>query len=76
MVTGDLAIVTIPFSTLRFVEFQPYNFFSYFKRGAIREFNYIASTKIAIEFKSRFWKRVGQFGINLLRICRFVYILP
>ncbi|MGE7883928.1 flavin monoamine oxidase family protein [Bacillus sp. NPDC094077] len=62
MVTGDIAIVTIPFSALRFVEIQPYDLFSYFKRRAIRELNYIASTKIAIEFKSRFWERVGQCG--------------
>ncbi|KWU53910.1 amine oxidase [Bacillus mycoides] len=62
IVTGDIAIVTIPFSALRFVEVQPYHLFSYFKRRAIRELNYIASTKIAIEFKSRFWERVGQCG--------------
>ncbi|MCU4988016.1 flavin monoamine oxidase family protein [Bacillus cereus] len=62
MVTGDVAIVTIPFSALRFVEIQPYNLFSYYNRRAIRELNYIAATKIAIEFKSRFWERVGQCG--------------
>lgn len=62
VVTGDIAIITIPFSALRFVEVQPYHLFSYFKRRAIRELNYIASTKIAIEFKSRFWERVGQRG--------------
>ncbi|WP_433774649.1 flavin monoamine oxidase family protein [Bacillus wiedmannii] len=62
MVTGDVAIVTIPFSALRFVEIQPYDLFSYYKRRAIRELNYIAATKIAIEFKSRFWEREGQCG--------------
>lgn len=62
MVTGDVAIVTIPFSALRFVEIQPYNLFSYYKRRAIRELNYIAATKIAIEFKSRFWEKAGQYG--------------
>ncbi|MBG0968366.1 MULTISPECIES: flavin monoamine oxidase family protein [Bacillus] len=62
MVTGDVAIVTIPFSALRFVEIQPYNLFSYYKRRAIRELNYIAATKIAIEFKSRFWEKTGQGG--------------
>ncbi|PEX91476.1 flavin monoamine oxidase family protein [Bacillus cereus] len=61
-VTGDVAIVTIPFSALRFVEIQPYDLFSYYKRRAIRELNYIAATKIAIEFKSRFWEREGQCG--------------
>jgi monoamine oxidase len=62
MITGDLAIVTIPFSTLRFVKFEPYDSFSYYKRVAIRELNYMASTKIAIEFKSRFWEKEGQRG--------------
>ncbi|GAB6497833.1 flavin monoamine oxidase family protein [Bacillus paranthracis] len=62
IVTGDVAIVTIPFSALRFVEIQPYNLFSYYKRRAIRELNYIAATKIAIEFKSRFWEKAGQCG--------------
>lgn len=62
MVTGDLAIITIPFSALRFVEMEPYHSFSYYKRRAIRELNYIAATKIGMEFKSRFWERVGQYG--------------
>ncbi|SMQ79582.1 monoamine oxidase [Bacillus sp. OV166] len=61
-ITGDLAIVTIPFSTLRFVKVEPYESFSYYKRIAIRELNYMASSKIAIEFKSRFWEKVGQLG--------------
>ncbi|MGG1678111.1 flavin monoamine oxidase family protein [Neobacillus sp. NRS-1170] len=61
-ITGDLAIVTIPFSTLRFVKIEPYNSFSYYKRVAIRELNYLAATKIAIEFKSRFWEKEGQLG--------------
>ncbi|PFN61446.1 amine oxidase [Bacillus thuringiensis] len=61
-ITSDFAIITIPFSALRFVEVQPYYLFSYFKRRAIRELNYIAATKIAIEFKSRFWEKAGQCG--------------
>ncbi|MED2186010.1 flavin monoamine oxidase family protein [Bacillus wiedmannii] len=61
-INGDLTIVTIPFSALRFVKIEPYDSFSYNKRKAIRELNYMASTKIAIEFKSRFWERAGQHG--------------
>ncbi|MGG3564024.1 flavin monoamine oxidase family protein [Neobacillus rhizosphaerae] len=61
-ITADLAIVTIPFSTLRFVKFEPYDSISYYKRAAIRELNYMASTKIGIEFKSRFWEKEGQKG--------------
>lgn len=60
--TADLAIVTIPFSTLRFVKVEPYHSFSYYKRRAIRELNYISATKIGIEFKSRFWEKAGQRG--------------
>ncbi|QHZ47037.1 flavin monoamine oxidase family protein [Bacillus sp. NSP9.1] len=60
--TGDLAIVTIPFSAMRFVKVEPFHSFSYYKRRAIRELNYIAATKIGIEFKSRFWEKVGQLG--------------
>lgn len=60
--TADLAIVTIPFSTLRFVKIEPYHSFSYYKRRAIRELNYMSATKIGIEFKSRFWEKTGQRG--------------
>jgi monoamine oxidase len=60
--TGDLAIVTIPFTALRFVDVKPFHSFSYLKRRAIRELNYMAATKIAIEFKSRFWEKEGQLG--------------
>lgn len=61
-ITGDLAIITIPFSVLRFVEIEPYHSFSYYKRRAIRELNYIGAIKIGIEFKSRFWERHDQYG--------------
>lgn len=59
-ITGDLAIVTIPFSTLNFVEIKP--FFSHNKRKAIRELHYVSSGKIGIEFRDRFWEREGQYG--------------
>jgi monoamine oxidase len=61
-ITSDLAIITIPFSVLRFVQVEPYHSFSYYKRRAIRELNYMAATKIGIEFKSRFWERYNQLG--------------
>ncbi|WP_163102358.1 flavin monoamine oxidase family protein [Peribacillus alkalitolerans] len=60
--TADFAIITIPFSALRFVQIEPYDSFSYYKRKAIREINYMSSTKIGIEFKSRFWEKEGQRG--------------
>jgi monoamine oxidase len=61
-ITGDIAIITIPFSTLQFVEVEPYHSFSHKKRQAIRELHYVPSTKIGIEFKNRFWEREGIYG--------------
>lgn len=61
-VTGDLAIVTIPFSVLQFIEVEPANSFSYHKWKAIRELHYVQSTKTGIQFKNRFWEREGLFG--------------
>jgi len=60
--TSDLAIITIPFSVLRFVTIEPYHSFTYYKHRAIREINYMAATKVGIEFKSRFWEKYGQYG--------------
>ncbi|WP_380023762.1 flavin monoamine oxidase family protein [Effusibacillus consociatus] len=60
--TGDLAIVAIPFTVLKFVEVEPRDSFSYNKWKAIRELHYVIDTKIGIEFKSRFWERAGQLG--------------
>jgi monoamine oxidase len=61
-ITGDLAIVTIPFSVLQFVEVEPVNSFSHEKWKAIRELHYVGSTKIGIQFKNRFWEREGMYG--------------
>lgn len=58
----DLAIITIPFSVLRFVTIEPYHSFSYYKHRAIRELNHMAATKIGIQFKNRFWEKYGQYG--------------
>ncbi|MDC0716809.1 flavin monoamine oxidase family protein [Nannocystis bainbridge] len=52
--TADLAIVTIPFSSLRHVEFEP--MLSYGKRRAIIEMHYDAATKILLEFRRRWWE--------------------
>jgi len=61
-ITGDLAIVTIPFSVLQFVEFEPRESISNNKWKAIRELHYVGSTKTGIQFKSRFWEREGLYG--------------
>lgn len=60
--TGDIAIITIPFSLLNFVEVEPHNAFSYNKWKAIHQLHYVASTKIGIQFKRRFWEEEGTFG--------------
>jgi monoamine oxidase len=61
-ITGDIAIITLPYSVLRFVEVEPRHSFSHKKWQAIRELHYVASTKIGIEFQSRFWERDGIYG--------------
>jgi len=53
-VKGDLAIITIPFSSLRFVRTLPD--FSYGKRRAIIELHYDAATKVLLEFDKRWWE--------------------
>jgi monoamine oxidase len=61
-ITGDLAIVTIPFSVLQFVEVEPRDSFSHNKWKAIRELHYVGSTKTGIQFKRRFWEKEGMYG--------------
>lgn len=61
-ITGDLAIVTIPFSVFHFVEVEPRSSFSENKWKAIREIKYAGSTKTGIQFKSRFWEKDGIYG--------------
>ncbi|SOE15231.1 monoamine oxidase [Streptomyces sp. 2323.1] len=51
---GDLAIVTVPFSSLRFVQVNPP--FSYKKRRAIIETHYDQATKVLLEFSRRWWE--------------------
>ncbi len=60
-VTGDYAIVTIPFPVLRHIEIlQP---FSRGKQRAIRQLHYDASAKIWMQFRRRFWEEDdGIFG--------------
>ncbi|MFJ3219940.1 flavin monoamine oxidase family protein [Kitasatospora sp. NPDC086801] len=51
---GDYAIVTIPFSALRFRRVQPS--MSYPKRRAVSDLHYAPATKVLLEFKTRFWE--------------------
>ncbi|MFF9200282.1 FAD-dependent oxidoreductase [Streptomyces sp. NPDC014986] len=52
--TADLAIVTVPFSALRFVEIVPS--MSYKKRRAVIETHYDRATKVLLEFSHRWWE--------------------
>ncbi len=56
----DLAICTIPFSTLRDVEVDPY--FSDKKMQSIRELNYTDAQKTACLFNKRFWEENTDYG--------------
>lgn len=51
---GDEAIVTVPFSGLRHVSFDPP--LSYGKRRAVTELHYDAATKVLVEFSQRWWE--------------------
>ena len=52
--TGDVAIITIPFSSLRHVEVAP--LFSFPKRRAVIELHYDSATKVLLEFSKRWWE--------------------
>ncbi|GAB2609957.1 FAD-dependent oxidoreductase [Streptomyces capparidis] len=58
---GDCAIVTVPFSALRFCEFEP--LLSYPKRRAVTELHYDSATKVLLEFRTRFWEK-GDGGFT------------
>jgi monoamine oxidase len=60
-VTGDYAIITVPFPVLRHIEaIKP---FSRAKQRAIRELHYDASAKILFQCRRRFWEEDDQiFG--------------
>lgn len=56
----DYVISSIPFSTLRLVDINP--FFTNQKMQAIRELNYIDSLKAAFLCKKRFWEENTDYG--------------
>ncbi|MCK7622820.1 FAD-dependent oxidoreductase [Streptomyces sp. RS10V-4] len=51
---GDEAIITVPFSGLRHVAFDPP--LGYGKRRAVTELHYDAATKVLLEFSRRWWE--------------------
>jgi len=77
-VTGDYAIVTVPFSVLRTIEILTP--FSREKQRAIRQLGYAASTKILFQVRERIWEQEdGIFGgatVTDLPIRRMNYPTP
>src|SRR5690606_33868253 len=72
--TGDYAIISIPFTTLQFVDILPYHSISFKKWQAIRELLTLPSVKIGIEFKCAFWEKL-QVGNAITDLpTRFSYI--
>jgi len=59
-VEGDYLICTLPFTTLRALEFMPT--FSALKRQAIREMAYASVVKVALQTPTRDWERQGLSG--------------
>lgn len=59
--TGDLLLITIPYSVLNFVEI-PVKDISHQKRMIIRELHYLPASKIGLQFNNRFWEQQGQFA--------------
>ncbi|MFF3025310.1 flavin monoamine oxidase family protein [Gottfriedia sp. NPDC057948] len=60
--TCDYVISTIPYTLFNFVKVFPYESISYTKWKVIRELHYSDSTKIALQFRTRFWEKLGFFG--------------
>lgn len=52
--TGDALVLTMPFSSLRFVDIAPQ--FSFAKRRAITELHYDSATKVLLDFEQRWWE--------------------
>jgi monoamine oxidase len=53
-IVADYVLVTVPFPLLRFVDAEPR--FSPGKTRAINELHYFSSTKVFLQFRSRFWE--------------------
>jgi monoamine oxidase len=77
-VSGDYAIVTLPFSVLRQVEVMTP--FSREKQRAIRQLNYSASTKVLFQVRERIWETddgiYGGATVTDLPIRRMNYPTP
>ncbi|PYZ96335.1 amine oxidase [Alteribacter lacisalsi] len=64
-VEGDVTICTLPFSVMRFIDTGAEQPWSFEKRQAIQNLQYIDSTKVALEFSRKFWEDHAMFGGHL-----------
>ena len=62
LMTCDVCIMTVPFSIMQFIDVEPRDSFTHNKWKAIRELHYVTSTKIGLQFKHRFWEKIGIQG--------------
>ncbi|WP_305082262.1 FAD-dependent oxidoreductase [Nocardia sp. XZ_19_385] len=69
--TADAAIITVPFTGLRYVGFTPQ--LSPDKRRAIAELHYDAATKVLLEFDDRWWGPSVGGGAVSDQANRFTY---
>ncbi|GAB3800783.1 flavin monoamine oxidase family protein [Virgibacillus kimchii] len=72
--SGDYVITTLPFSTFKLVDIEPYHSISHKKHQALRELKNIPAVKVGIEFRTRFWerKRIGHITSDFP--IRFTYM--
>ncbi|WP_053217549.1 flavin monoamine oxidase family protein [Virgibacillus senegalensis] len=72
---GDLLLTTIPFPAFQFIEVLPHQSLRFTKKKAIHEMHHVASTKIAMQFKNKFWEEQGMMGSNIISdlTTRFTY---
>lgn len=61
-ISGDIAIITLPFTVLQFIDIHPRDSFSHNKWKAMRELHYVPSTKVGLQFNDRFWEKQGIYG--------------
>jgi monoamine oxidase len=72
--TGDYAIAAMPFTVFQFIDVVPYHSIAFDKWQAIREVNNVNAVKIGMEFKTRFWEKLGMGNITSDMPFKFSYI--
>lgn len=63
-IEGDYVIFTVPLPVMRCMRFDPP--FSPEKNTAVRTVRYVEVTKILLQFKTRWWEKVGEDSKKIL----------